>query len=422
MKLKKVFPYIVAAIAIAALVYTQTSGQSPKSFNTPVPVVVPTDTSEEVESWIITSMEIGPDTDQIVASHTDVINACTSEQHVTYGCEAATEGQVSYIVNIELLAGTDKAFVTAASISPELQGEIKQSHGNSVERQWITPLGVKETVVVTQYNVFRSGYGLAENSMGQVLSGNFSYFTGVCTITVEVIERVPCVETAPTAPVLQNTPIVPTQQPTAQVQTTPVTTSMCPIFADVQTERISDGGCKLYFVSSRGEITGPVPDGYRAIYWDGKNTQYANEGETIRTGEATFYPTTSSSSRTNSALVETGNSNPNQPATDFDFTIGQDQVALVYGYQVSWPEAGLNAGGNGCDFVVLPTGNYNDIRVLDGEYNIFDLPSTNQVQSIESLVSQRVDQQVSYGCPSSLNHILIWNDDHSQETWLQYSN
>lgn len=65
-------------------------------------------------------------------------------------------------------------------------------------------------------------------------------------------------------------------------------TVACPIFGGVQTVAENDGApfCKY----SGAVVTGTVPTGFKAQYWDGQAIQYANAGSTIKTGEATFRP------------------------------------------------------------------------------------------------------------------------------------
>jgi hypothetical protein len=61
----------------------------------------------------------------------------------------------------------------------------------------------------------------------------------------------------------------------------------CPVFAGVQTRPLPDGGCK--FGPVEPGVTAQVPQGFKAIYWDGKQTLNAGPGETIFTNEASFY-------------------------------------------------------------------------------------------------------------------------------------
>ncbi len=61
----------------------------------------------------------------------------------------------------------------------------------------------------------------------------------------------------------------------------------CPRFAGNQTHRLSDGGCKFGPVDKL--IRGRVPEGWRAIYWNGSTVRKARSGQRIKTSEATFY-------------------------------------------------------------------------------------------------------------------------------------
>lgn len=61
----------------------------------------------------------------------------------------------------------------------------------------------------------------------------------------------------------------------------------CPMFGGVQLVSIENGkACKLK--AQPAPITGIVPDGFSAEYWDGSAVQQAQSGASITTGEATF--------------------------------------------------------------------------------------------------------------------------------------
>lgn len=63
--------------------------------------------------------------------------------------------------------------------------------------------------------------------------------------------------------------------------------SACPIITDRELDALPDGGCKLAWEGSVYEIV--VPAGWMAYYWNGTDAVWAQPGESISTGDATFY-------------------------------------------------------------------------------------------------------------------------------------
>lgn len=93
-----------------------------------------------------------------------------------------------------------------------------------------------------------------------VLAGNFSCPTDICPNAATAATFVP-------------------QAPAANV-------APCPTFGGVTTTSGNDGSPFCKYTGS--VVTDKVPTGWNAQYWDGSATKFANPGESIKTGEATF--------------------------------------------------------------------------------------------------------------------------------------
>lgn len=101
-------------------------------------------------------------------------------------------------------------------------------------------------------------------------------------------------------------------------------------------------------------------------------------------------------------------------------TTGPDLVGLVFGVHVDWPDGHLDAGPEGCNFVVLTPGFYNNLRVKDGRYEMYRLPKKDQNGWITTLVEQRAaEQKGHYGCDGSTAHVQVWSADPHMTTWAQ---
>ncbi len=62
----------------------------------------------------------------------------------------------------------------------------------------------------------------------------------------------------------------------------------CPQFGGQPTQPGNDGAPYCKYTGT--VVTEAVPQGYKVDYWDGNAVQYASEGDTVTTGEATFRP------------------------------------------------------------------------------------------------------------------------------------
>lgn len=92
----------------------------------------------------------------------------------------------------------------------------------------------------------------------------------------------------------------------------------------------------------------------------------------------------------------------------FDIGVNPNQIGIVFGWDLNWNENSIS--GEGCEIVILPPGWYENFQMLDGRYEIYDLPSSDIAGWTEVLVSQRVAEQAThYGCPA----------DKTPPTWAE---
>lgn len=84
-----------------------------------------------------------------------------------------------------------------------------------------------------------------------------------------------------------------------------------------------------------------------------------------------------------------------------DIGVNNNQIGLAFGWHLRWPPAGLDAGGNGCDLVVLRPGWYENLWFDDGRFETYNVPDRDQEGWIEVLATQRADEQAAhYACPA----------------------
>jgi hypothetical protein len=95
----------------------------------------------------------------------------------------------------------------------------------------------------------------------------------------------------------------------------------------------------------------------------------------------------------------------------FDIGVNSGQIGLVFGWHVRWPKGGLDAGGEGCDLVILAPGWYEDLQILDGRYEVYDVPAYDYSARVEILGQQRANEQTAnYSCPAKeFDDIPIWD-------------
>ena len=100
-----------------------------------------------------------------------------------------------------------------------------------------------------------------------------------------------------------------------------------------------------------------------------------------------------------------------QPAGDgvgkFDIGVNPGQIGIVFGVDLNWD--GNSISGTGCEMVLLEEGWYENFSIVDGRYEIYDLPSSDPEGWIEVLATERVGEQHNhYGCPAE-KQIPIWS-------------
>lgn len=101
---------------------------------------------------------------------------------------------------------------------------------------------------------------------------------------------------------------------------------------------------------------------------------------------------------------------PENGVGSFDVGVKQGQIGLAFGWHIDWPKGNLDAGGNGCDLVILTPGWYENLRVQDGRYEVYDVPSSDYLGWVKVLGQQRADEQAKdYGCPTkSFSDLPQW--------------
>lgn len=117
---------------------------------------------------------------------------------------------------------------------------------------------------------------------------------------------------------------------------------------------------------------------------------------------------------------------PEEGVGSFDIGVNSGQVGIVFGYHLAWPQGGLDAGGEGCDLVVLEPGWYENFEVTDGRYEVYDVPSSDYIGWVKVLVADatqgRVAEQAAhYGCPADTGHVLVWADTSEWTTWSDWT-
>jgi len=109
---------------------------------------------------------------------------------------------------------------------------------------------------------------------------------------------------------------------------------------------------------------------------------------------------------------------PEEGYGSFDIGVNEGQIGLVFGVHVRWPAGKLDAGGGGCDLVVLNPGWFVDLQVKDGRYEVYTLPERDHDGWITSLATLRMQEQAEhYGCPASMGHVFVWSADPHEELW-----
>lgn len=103
--------------------------------------------------------------------------------------------------------------------------------------------------------------------------------------------------------------------------------------------------------------------------------------------------------------------NPN--GCSFDVGVNPGQVGLAFGWHIAWPKGNLDAGGNGCDLVILCSGWYENLWFLDGRYEVYDVPQEDYEGWLKVLATQRADEQAAnYGCPTkTFANIPQWDSE-----------
>jgi hypothetical protein len=109
---------------------------------------------------------------------------------------------------------------------------------------------------------------------------------------------------------------------------------------------------------------------------------------------------------------------PEAGVGSFDIGVNEGQVGLVFGVHVFWPAGSLDAGGDGCDLVILDPGFYPDLAIEDARYEVYTLPERDHDGWITSLATLRMEEQAAhYEGPSTMDHVQVWSADPHMESW-----
>lgn len=101
---------------------------------------------------------------------------------------------------------------------------------------------------------------------------------------------------------------------------------------------------------------------------------------------------------------------PEDGVGSFDVGVKNGQIGLAFGWHIAWPKGSVDAGGDGCDLVILTPGWYENLQVTDGRYEVYDVPSSDYSGWVGVLGQQRADEQANdYGCPAkSFSDLPQW--------------
>lgn len=101
----------------------------------------------------------------------------------------------------------------------------------------------------------------------------------------------------------------------------------------------------------------------------------------------------------------------NPDGCSLDVGVNPGQVGVVFGWHIAWPKGNLDAGGNGCDLAVLRPGWYENLKIHDGRYEVYNVPQDDYGGWLEVLATQRADEQAAnYSCPAKdFENIPQWD-------------
>lgn len=112
-------------------------------------------------------------------------------------------------------------------------------------------------------------------------------------------------------------------------------------------------------------------------------------------------PATPTNDLINPVLHHADSQPPENGVGSFDVGVKQGQIGLAFGWHIAWPKGSVDAGGGGCDLVILTPGWYENLQVQDGRYEVYDVPSSDYAGWVKVLGQQRADEQAKdYGCPA----------------------
>lgn len=110
---------------------------------------------------------------------------------------------------------------------------------------------------------------------------------------------------------------------------------------------------------------------------------------------------------------------PQQSPCNVDAKVGDNQIGILFGYQLELPSASLagpagegsaaNEPENRCDLVVLDKGLFDGLLVTDGRLEVYNVPAADPDGWSRNLVAERAEEQAkNYGCPT-WEEISVWS-------------
>lgn len=134
------------------------------------------------------------------------------------------------------------------------------------------------------------------------------------------------------------------------------------------------------------------------MVWDSQTCQYLIRLAPTPTLSAPIQPVLANS-LVNPFLHHADSQPPENGVGSFDIGVKQGQIGLAFGWHIAWPKGSVDAGGGGCDLVILTPGWYENLQVQDGRYEVYDVPSSDYPGWVKVLGEQRADEQAKdYGC------------------------
>lgn len=105
---------------------------------------------------------------------------------------------------------------------------------------------------------------------------------------------------------------------------------------------------------------------------------------------------------------------PEQPqGCSFDPGVHDDQVGIAFGVDISWSKGNMNGLPGRCDLIILLPGWYENLKIVDGRFEIYNISNADRAGWIRVLALQRANEQkAKYGCPQkTIEDIPQWTSN-----------